>query len=636
LTLQILAKIFFNIYNSAPMSANEVRQKYLDFFKSTPRNHIEIEPAPLVLEEDPTTLFTSSGMQPLVPYLMGETHPKGRRLVDSQPALRAHGLASDDTEEVGDNRHTTFFEMLGNWSLGDYFKKEQLEWFFEFLTDPVAGLGIDPKRLYISVFEGNEFVEKDLESIKIWQEVFKKAGLEAKEGERIFAYPAKKNWWSMTGIPEEMNVGHIGGPDSEVFYDFGENLKIHEKSNFRNEKCHPNCDCGRYLEIGNSVFIQYKKVGDGKFEELSQKNVDFGGGLERLTAVSANQPDIFNTDLFLDEIKSLEKVTGKSYEDKAKKPLFRIICDHLKSASFLINTGVYPSNKDKGYILRKFIRRGAIKLRKLKGSFESDVFDDTIAAVFKIYDGIYLDIAKLSEVKRVISEEVGKFSQTLEKGLREIDKIDRIDAKKAFDLYQTFGFPLEITREILTEKGQTVDLDEYKKEFEKHQELSRSTSAGVFKGGLADHSPEVIKLHTAAHLLLASLRKVLGEQIVQKGQNITRERLRFDFPHPQKLTDAELKKVEDMINGVIKKDLPVKYKVMPKEEAEKTGAIHAFNEKYADTVKVYYVGENIKDAFSKEFCGGPHVVRTSEIGRVRMDKQEKIGAGLMRIYAFVD
>ncbi|KKQ40989.1 MAG: Alanine-tRNA ligase, partial [Microgenomates group bacterium GW2011_GWC1_37_8] len=394
--------------------------------------------------------------------------------------------------------------------------------------------------------------------------------------------------------------------------------------------------CGRYLEIGNSVFIQYKKVGDGKFEELPQKNLDFGGGLERLTASANHDPDVFNTDLFVYEIKAIEEVSGKSYHNIQNKPLMRIISDHIKSATFLIDAGVVPSNKEKGYVLRKFLRRAAIKIRKLKGEFKPDDFVIISEAVINTYNGLYLDVGKIEEVTKVITEEIGKFSITLEKGLKETEKIQKIDAQKAFDLYQSYGFPLEITKEIFSEKGQTIDLEEYKKEFEKHRDLSRTTSAGVFKGGLADHSPEVVKLHTATHLLLASLRKVLGEHIAQKGQNITKERTRFDFPNPEKLTEDQIKKVEDLINEVISKDLHVNFKIMPKSEAEKTGAIHAFNEKYADTVKVYYIGDDLDNAFSKEFCGGPHVSHTGEIGHVRIIKQEKVGSGMIRIYAVIE
>src|SRR3989344_6341614 len=410
-----------------------------------------------------------------------------------------------------------------------------------------------------------------------------------------------------------MPIGQIGGPDSEIFYDFGEELKIHENSPFSKEECHPNCDCGRFLEVGNSVFIQYKKVGENKFEELPQKNVDFGGGLERLTAAANRDPDVFNTDLFADEIKAIEEVSGKSYLEANNKSQMRVISDHIKSATFLVNAGVLPSNKEKGYVLRRFLRRAAIKMRKLTGEFKSDDFSGICNAVVATYDGLYLSLDKVGEIQKVISEEMGKFNTTLERGLKETEKIQEINAKKAFDLYQSYGFPLEITKEIFAEKGQTINLEEYKKEFAKHQELSRTTSAGVFKGGLADHSSEVIKLHTATHLLLASLRKILGEQVVQKGQNITKERSRFDFPNPEKLTDEQLKKVENMINDIIDKDLSVNFKVMPKDKAEKTGAIHAFNEKYADTVKVYYVGNTLETAFSKEFCGGPHVTHTSEI-----------------------
>ena len=386
------------------------------------------------------------------------------------------------------------------------------------------------------------------------------------------------------------------------------------------------------MEIGNSVFIQYKKVGEGKFEELPQKNVDFGGGLERLTAVANVNPDVFNTDLFVNEIRVIEKISGKSYKEEINKPLIRIISDHMKSATFLISGGVIPSNKEKGYVLRKFLRRAAIKMRKLKGEIRPEDFTAISERVIETYDGLYLDIRKAKEVNELISGEIEKFSTTLEKGLRETEKIEVIDAQKAFDLYQTYGFPLEITREIFSEKGQSIDLSEYKKEFEKHRDLSRTTSAGVFKGGLADHSPEVIKFHTATHILLSALREISGDSVVQKGQNITKDRARFDFLHPRKLTNGEIKKVEDMVNDVIKRDLPVNFKIVPKDEASKTGAIHAFNEKYADTVKVYFIGDSLEDAFSKEFCGGPHVVHTGEIGRVRIKKQEKIGANLIRIY----
>ncbi len=592
------------------MRASEVREKYLKFFEK--KGHTIIDPAPLVLENDPTTLFTSSGMQPLVPYLMGDKHPMGKRLVDSQPSIR-----TIDIDEVGDNRHHTFFEMLGNWSLGDYFKKDQLNWIFEFCTKE---LGLDKNRLWVTVFEGNKDVPKDEESVEIW----KKIGIPES---RIFYYPAKKNWWSRSGTPDKMPVGEIGGPDSELFYEF---TNVKHNPEFGKE-CHPNCDCGRFVEIGNSVFMQYKKVGEDKLEELPQKNVDFGGGFERLVATVNSEQDDYKTDLFIGIINKIERITGRKYsESKNVKPM-RVIADHIKAAVFLIANGIEPSNKQHGYVLRRLLRRAAVKFHELGLSLYENT-DMLVDEVFGIYRQDLLKENDEKKVKEVISTEVAKFVGTLSKGSKLIEKLDIVDAKTAFDLYQTYGFPLEITKEILEERGQKINEDVFRSEFEKHQEKSRTTSAGVFKGGLADHSDEVVRLHTATHLLLATLRKLVGEHVVQKGQNITKERSRFDFPNPEKLSDEKLKEVENMINEVIEKDLPVSFEVMPKDVALKTGAIHAFNEKYADTVKVYFVGKDLKSAYSKEFCGGPHVTSTAQIGRVRIKKQEKIGSGLIRIY----
>ena len=602
------------------VSASEVREKYIKFFGSSPRSHAEIKPAPLVLEDDPTTLFTSAGMQPLVPYLLGESYPAGKRLVNSQPSIRL-----GDIEEVGDNRHTTFFEMLGNWSLGDYFKKEQLPWIYEFF---VSELGLAKEKLWVSVFEGTPEVSKDNESYEIW----KKLGIPE---EKIFYYSAKKNWWSMTGTPEEMNVGHIGGPDSEVFYDFGIELGMHEKSAFKNEKCHPNCDCGRFLEIGNSVFIEYKKVGENKLEELPQKNVDFGGGLERITAAVNGIPDVFKIDMFSGIIAKLEKKFDVEYgKDEEMDRSLRIVAEHTRAANALITSGIVPSNKAHGYVLRRLIRRALMHARKV-----SDSKDISLSFVDLSKFGIPIELKPEDYVQKVLDEETEKFKTVMDSGIKKLSTMvknnQKISGDVAFDLYQSFGFPLELTLEALESEGlkfSDSDRQLFEAEFEKHKEQSRTTSAGVFKGGLADQSSEVVKLHTATHLLLATLRKVLGEQVVQKGQNITKERSRFDFPHPQKLTDEEVGKVEKEINEVIDKKLPVKFEVMPKEDALKTGAIHAFNEKYADTVKVYYVGENLENAVSREFCGGPHVGNTSEIGHVKIKKQEKIGSGLMRVY----
>src|SRR3989344_6007094 len=590
------------------MKADEVRRKYLDFFKSSPRNHKEIPPSPLVLEGDSSTLFTSAGMQPLVPYLLGEPHPDGKRLVNSQPSIRLQ-----DIDEVGDSSHTTFFEMLGNWSLGDYFKEEQLHWIWEFFTKE---LKLNKDKLWITLFEGDKQIPKDEKSAEIWEKI----GIPES---KIFYCGAKKNWWSMTGTPEEMQVGHIGGPDSEVFYDFGEETGIHEKSPYKNEKCQPNCECGRFLEIGNSVFIQYKKVSDDKLEELPNKNVDFGGGLERITAAVNNDPDIFRTDLFSEALKVLQALNKSDINYDVNPSPFRIVLDHLRAAVFLVDAGVTPSNKEHGYVLRRLIRKAMVASREL-GMEGDEWLSNALPSLVVPYKGIYPNLLDSTpSINETITEEVDRFRKTIKNGLKELEEyLETFDkgfswlpmresaARKAFDLYQTHGLPVDIFIQKLKEKfsiayafGEDKKIAEefnkflrdFENDFEQskkdHSEKSRTLSAGVFKGGLADHSPEVIKLHTATHLLLASLRKVLGEHIVQKGQNITKERSRFDFPNSEKLTDKELKEVEDMINDTIQKSLPVNFKVMPKEEALATGAIHAFNEKYADTVKVYFVVE---------------------------------------------
>jgi alanyl-tRNA synthetase len=603
-------------------TAKQLRKKYINFFKLDPRNHVEIAPAPLVLENDPTTLFTSAGMQPLVPYLMGRPHPKGKRLVDSQPSIRL-----GDIEEVGDNRHTTFFEMLGNWSLGDYFKEEQLSWIFEFFTKE---LGLPKQRLWVTVFEGDSQVPRDQESFEIW----KKIGIPES---RIIFYPASKNWWSMTGSPSEMQVGHIGGPDSEVFFDFGEDMGFHEKSNLSGMKCHPNCDCGRFLEIGNSVFIQYIKISEGQLKELPQKNVDFGGGLERILASVDNTPDVFSTDSFKEIIGELEERFRVKYgKDESIDRSLRIIADHARASTALISCGITPSNKAHGYVLRRLIRRSIVHAKRLS--------DQIFMPFVDLWScGVPISRVDREYVKKVLDEEIEKFERVLETGMKKISTIiknkERISGKVAFDLYQSEGFPIELTLEILRDHG--VELSQkdkalFQEEFEKHKERSRTTSAGIFKGGLADDSSQTIRLHTATHLLLASLRKVVGDHVVQKGQNITRERSRFDFPNPEKLTDEQLRKVEEMVNKAIEEDLPVEYQVMPINDALSSGAIHAFDERYGDTVKVYFIGRSWKDAFSREFCGGPHVKSTGEIGRVRIKKQEKIGLGLVRIYLAFD
>ncbi|OGM75594.1 hypothetical protein A2382_05025 [Candidatus Woesebacteria bacterium RIFOXYB1_FULL_38_16] len=597
------------------MTTREVRQKYLDFFSSKERGHRIISQAPLVLTEDPSTLFTSSGMQPLVPYLMGETHPEGKRVVNSQPSIR-----TQDIDEVGNSRHTTFFEMLGNWSFGDYFKKEQLGWLWEFLTKE---LGIPQEKLWVSVFEGNDNVPRDVESYEIW----KSLGVPE---ERIRFYGVEKNWWSRAGVPEKMPAGEIGGPDSEVFFEFTE---VKHDPAFGSE-CHPNCDCGRFFEIGNSVFIQYKKLSNGSLGELPQKNVDFGGGLERLVAVVNNESDIFKIDLFDKLIRDIEKQTSKKYSDD--RPSFRIIADHIRASVFLAGSGVVPSNKQQGYVMRRLIRRSVVKARKLKnGIIEPDIFSNIVAEVMKSYEGVYFEGKKVSEIQKVIFDEVDRFYKTLDRGMREAGKIEQIDGVRAFDLYQTYGFPLEVTEEIFKEKGQKIDREVFESEFEKHKTLSRTASAGMFKGGLSDHTHEVTALHTATHLLHAALRKVLGEHVSQKGSNITKERLRFDFTHSEKLSDEEIGVIERIVNEEIEKDLAVTSEEMSLGEAKKRGALAFFGDKYDERVKVYTIG-SLESPFSREVCGGPHIKRLSEIGgHVRIKKQEAVSSGVRRIYAVI-
>lgn len=588
------------------MTHRELRQKFAQFWQN--KNHVEVPPAPLVLQNDPTTLFTSSGMQPLVPYLSGESHPSGKRLYNIQPCFRAV-----DIDEVGNNRHTTFYEMMGNWSLGDYFKREQLEWCWTFLTEEIQ---LPKNKLYVTVFEGNDTVPRDDESASIW----KKLGVPE---DHIFYYPAKKNWWSRAGTPDEMPAGEIGGPDSEVFYDFGTK---HDPT--FGETCHPNCDCGRFFEICNSVFIQYRKKDDSSLEELPQKNVDYGGGLERILAAANNVNDIFKTDLFSKIITSIEILTKQPYEG-ANKPAMQIVADHLKAAIFIIADGTIPSNKQQGYMLRRLLRRSAIKLHKLSNKqINSEDLTSLVNEIINTYKEIYFEKTNKENIMRVVNDEITRFNESLHKGIQLINQLEHIDAKAAFDLYQNHGFPLELTRELAEEKGQKIDVSQFKAEFKKHQELSRSTSTGMFKGGLADHSEQVIKYHTATHLLHQALRDVLGNTVRQEGSNITGERLRFDFSFERKPTEEEFKKVEQIVNEKIREALPVHFEIMAKEKADTIGALSFFKEKYGDEVKVYFVGD-----YSKEFCGGPHVTNTLEIGNIEITKLEKIGANLLRIYA---
>lgn len=569
------------------IKASEIRDKYLKFFES--RGHVILPSAPLVPENDPTTLFTGSGMQPMLSYLLGEPHPLGTRFVDSQKCFRAQ-----DIEEVGDNRHDTFFEMLGNWSLGDYFKKEQLSWFYEFLTKE---LQLSPEKLYVSVFAGDTEIPRDEEAAQLW----KKLGISENH---IFYYDDKKNWWSRSGPKANMPVGEPGGPDSEVFFEFTD-VKHDPKFG---EKCHPNCDCGRFMEIGNNVFMTYKKTTTG-FEMLEKKNIDFGGGLERLAAAVNNDPDIFKTDLFSLIVDALGGEIN---------PKNRIIADHIKASVFLIADGVVPSNKAQGYFLRRLLRRAMVKM---KSNFSTDIVD----VVVKTYDQTpYFKNADLGLIKKIISEENKKFEKTLHEGLKMLDKVS------PFDLYQTYGFPIEITEELYKEKGLLLDKKEFETKLREHQELSRTASAGMFKGGLADQSEATTKYHTATHLLHAALRQVLGTHVSQKGSNITSERLRFDFSHPEKLSEDEIRKIEDLVNEKIEENLKVERKEMPKTQALAEGAMAFFPEKYPEMTSVYKIGD-----FSKELCGGPHVNSTGEIGRIKIMRQEAVSSGIRRLYAKV-
>ena len=599
------------------MTVNEVRSRYLEFFKA--HGHAVIPSAAIVPENDPTTLFTSSGMQPLVPYLLGQEHPEGKRLANSQLSFRA-----EDIEEVGDNRHTTFFEMLGNWSLGDYFKEDQLKWCYEFLTDKKNGLGLDSEKLYVTTFSGDEEsgMKADMESVEIWKQI----GI---ADDHMFSYGAKKNWWSRAGVPAKMPVGEIGGPDSEVFYDFG---TPHDEK--FGKECHPNCDCGRFVEIGNSVFMQFIKKEDGSFGELPKKNVDFGGGLERLTAATLDNPDIFMIDVFDSARAVLEKHSGMRYGDiggptaDVGPPMshirsFRIILDHTRAASVMLAAGIRPSNTEQGYMLRRLIRRSIREADKL--GIKEVILDE-------LFGG--------NESEFHTEEE--RFRKTLAQGLKELEKTgDNIDA---FMLFTTYGFPIELTAEIAKERGKEVDLEIVRKQMKEHQALSRAGAAQKFAGGLADHSKQTVKYHTAHHLLLKALQIVLGSGVHQRGSNITSERLRIDFSYGQKMTSEQKAEVEKIVNEKIVEKLSIMRTLMRKVEAEKLGAEHEFGATYPEQVSVYSVGP-LDKAFSIEFCGGPHVRNTAELGSIaqpdgsdrkatfKILKEEASSAGVRRIKA---
>ncbi|MDP3795034.1 MAG: alanine--tRNA ligase [bacterium] len=624
------------------MTSYELRQKFLDFFAK--RGHA-IVPSSSLIPDDPTTLFTSAGMQPMVPYLLGEKHPLGTRIANSQRSFR-----TQDIEEAGDNRHTTFFEMLGNWSFGDYFKKEQLGWMFEFLT---RELGINPQKIYVTVFKGNNDIPRDMESVAIWKELFASAGIEAHDvegpetrgmqGGRIFYYGEKKNWWSRSGPPDQMPPGEPGGPDSEMFYEF-EHV-AHDPA--FGPYCHPNCDCGRYLEIGNNVFMEYIKRDDGSFAPLPAKNVDFGGGLERMVAAVHNDPDVFHADLFAPLIQKLEELAEKPYAGAYTRSM-RIVSDHIRAAVMLIADGVIPSNKAQGYILRRLIRR-AVRFGTTLGTGRQ--FIGVLAEiVINMYTETHpLLVERREKIHAVLAQEEQKFADTISRGLKEIEKMPELNGAIAFRLYESYGFPFELTEEIARERGQNVAYGEFRKAFEKHQEISRAGAGKRFGGhGLLLDTGElkatderelriVTRLHTTTHLLQAALRNVLGPEVRQDGSDITAERTRFDFTFPRKLTAEELRRIEDLVNDAIRRDLIMEFKEMPYEEARASGALHFFKEKYPPTVKVYSAYDpKTGEVFSKELCGGPHVTHTAEIGRFKIIKEESSSAGVRRIRAVVE
>lgn len=627
------------------MKAQEIRQAYLDYCAE--RGHKAIPRALLVPYNDPTTLFTGSGMQPLIPYLLGEEHPAGKRLVNSQTCLRAQ-----DIEEVGDNRHTTFFEMLGNWSLGDYFKQEQLPWFFEFL---VGVVGLDPSKLYVTCFIGDEAnkIPRDIESAETWKGLFTDQGVDAKEveigseadgyakgmrGGRIFYYDADKNWWCRAGKIGDMPAGEPGGPDSEVFYEF--DFVKHNPE--YGEHCHPNCDCGRFMEIGNSVFMEYVKTDSG-FDKLPKQNVDFGGGLERIAAAQLDSPDIFKISLLQPIIAKLETLSGKGYDSHTES--MRVIADHLRAATFLAVDGVTPSNKEQGYVMRRLVRRA------IRHAFELGIEQNFLEQIVPIITGLYeSDFPEVNDrrdkVIGVLIKEEKVFRQTLRKGLNEFHRLSdkQLSGEVIFKLYDTYGFPVELSKEEAFK--QSIDLaDNADTEFEhlmqEQRDRSKTASKGTFKGGLGGQTMQHKKYHTATHLMYQALRDVLGDHVVQNGSNITEERLRFDFSHPEKVTPEQIKQVEDIVNQQITNDLKVSFEEYPTKVAiEEKGALGQFGDRYGDTVKVYkMIADGADKPFSFEICGGPHVDHTAQLAegdkRFKIIKEESSSAGIRRIKAIL-
>jgi alanyl-tRNA synthetase len=643
------------------MRGIEIRDKYLQFMEKN--GHAIVPSAALVPENDPTTLFTGSGMQPLVPYLMGEVHPKGTRITDSQKCFRA-----EDIDEVGDSSHTTFFEMLGNWSLGDYFKKEQIPNIARFYLDEI---GLDPNKFFVTAFIGDDTagVPKDTEAAELWQEIFASRGLTngvadlgsaedaskrgIKEGERIFFYDAAENWWSRAGKPENMPVGEIGGGDSEMFYDFGTD----HDTKF-GEHCHPACDCGRFMEIGNNVFMEYIKTETG-FEKLPKQNVDFGGGLERIAAASINSPDVYKVDLLWSVIEQIQELSGKKYSEN--KEAFRVVTDHIRGSVFMIGDGVLPGNTEQGYFVRRLLRR-AVRFADVLGIPEG-TFAQLAQSTITTYQDQYPELAKNAEsILEAIQTEEKQFRKTLANGLKQFNKIEvqlhltsvgekdgkkiidknqkpvqvkAIGAKNAFELFTTYGFPIELTQEIAQEKGLVVDMAGFQKLMKEHREKSRAGAEQKFKGGLADQSDKVVHYHTATHLMLAALRHFLGDHVHQAGSNITGDRLRFDFTHGEKVDRETLDKIEEWVNTALHSNGVVTMDTMSKQSAENDPTVEgSFWERYPDEVKVYTMTGADGTVFSKELCGGPHVEKFTDIeGTFKIKKEESSSAGVRRIKA---